>query len=234
MLKVDLDIKKTKASLQKMQKQMPFATSVALNELAKQARLDIKKVLPQLIDRPTPYTAKSLQYEPSTKKNLVAYVGFAGAGFGQMPGGKGRVGFPASEYIGRLERGGTRVPASGRRSIVFPGAHAEKTGEKILDRYGNVSRGRGQKLKNLIGKAKGKNKNYFYGTPKGKPSAPAGVWKRMGKDGKDSIVLLFHFGQRAQYSGNQISLKQRVNDSVQRNMQAKFSRAMRRALRTAR
>lgn len=233
-MSMKLDMTKTNASMAQIQKQIPFATSLALNGVANQARIDVGRALPQLIDRPTPYTKKSLQFEKATKKNLVAYVGFAGAGFGQMPSGKGRIGFPASEYTRRLEKGGQRVPASGRSAFLLPGQYANKSGENIVDRFGNISRGRGQKIKNLITKAKAGKGNYFYGKPKGKPAAPAGVWKRMGADGQGRIVLLFHFGNRAQYSGNQLQFGPRVHASVRKNFKAKFASAMRKALRSAR
>ena len=69
-------------------KQIPFATSKALNNLAFDAQSFIKKSLPRRLDRPTGNALKgtggiigSVQVQQSKKKNLVAIVGFAGLGF---------------------------------------------------------------------------------------------------------------------------------------------------------
>lgn len=56
-------------------KQIPFATSQALNDTARKiATDDVRKALDDQLDNPTPYTKAGFRYKRSTKRNLVAQV----------------------------------------------------------------------------------------------------------------------------------------------------------------
>ena len=82
MLSVQSDTKQLTAYLKVVQKkQIPFATSKALNDVAFDARSLEQKSLPRRLDRPTKGIISSVQVQKSKKINLVATVGFAGLGF---------------------------------------------------------------------------------------------------------------------------------------------------------
>ena len=69
-INVKADVKALTKGLDKIQhKQIPFATSKALNTLAFDVRKTLQDVLPEYLDRPTPYTIRGVQVEKSTKRN---------------------------------------------------------------------------------------------------------------------------------------------------------------------
>lgn len=82
-------------------KQVPFATSVALNAVARAARDDLKSAMQQVFDRPRSYTLNSLYITAATKSKLVATVGHKD---------QASSGTPAAEYLQSEITGGTRMP----------------------------------------------------------------------------------------------------------------------------
>lgn len=56
------------------QKQLPFATSLALNRTAQAIRKDLRSEMERVFDRPTPFTLNSLQITSSSKTDLTAAV----------------------------------------------------------------------------------------------------------------------------------------------------------------
>jgi glucan phosphoethanolaminetransferase (alkaline phosphatase superfamily) len=74
-ISVKAETKKLIKHLNRIQrKQIPFATSKALNDVAFDARSFIQKSLPRKLDRPTKGITSSVQVQKSKKKNLVAIV----------------------------------------------------------------------------------------------------------------------------------------------------------------
>jgi hypothetical protein len=136
-------------------KQIPFATSKTLNELA----FDIsRKAMPQNADRKfkggaTRFTKQGFKYKKSSKNFLVAEV---------------FVDDIQVEYMKYMVEGGTRFPK--KRAIVVP------TSKMRLNKFGNMKEGQVKKI--LADKDK-----YFSGVPKGHPGAPAGIWERYGRRG---------------------------------------------------
>lgn len=127
-LTVKADVKKLTRSLSRMQhKQIPFATSKALNDTAFDARKDLMIKTVSHIDRPTPFTKKGFLVKKSTKRNLTAQVFIKDSVY---------------KYLKWIIEGGTRTsPGKGT------GVPTRNTN---LNQYGNI-RGRRQGL------AKGKN-----------------------------------------------------------------------------
>ena len=118
-------------------KQIPFATSKALNDVAFDCRSFIQKSLPRKLDRPTKGIIRSVQVQQSKKKNLVAIVGFAGLGFKSTKWSES----PA-EIMRRHIKGGTRTPQG--KAIPVPIARNLK-----LNKFGNMPR---TKIKTLLAK----------------------------------------------------------------------------------
>jgi len=119
--------------------QVPFATSVAINNVAKRARADLKFEMRKVFDRPVPYTQNSIYIKSSTKDDLYAEVGlkeFAGKGnaaadylLPQIQGG------PA--YAHRFQK------ALRQKGILAPNEYARPTQSDFLrfNQYGNVTPG---------------------------------------------------------------------------------------------
>ena len=217
-IQLKTDIKKLTRDLRGIQrKQIPFAVSRALNAVAFDARESLQKALPHHLDKPSAYTKRGIQVKKSDKRNLTAFVGFAGEGFGRLPGGAS---VAPSEYMGRLMRGGTRHPR--RRAIPVP-THAFKT-----NKFGNIGRGR---IAKLIADPK-----YFSGVPRGRGQDAAGIWKRgkpkKGKPGNLKMVIAWE--PQTHYRGGRFPMRQIVDKVVRRRFAGRFASALQHTLRTAR
>jgi hypothetical protein len=115
--------------------QLPFAASRALNDTAKECQRRVTAELPQIFDRPTPTTMKSILILASTKENLEAVV------FIKDFIGKG--GSPPSRYLAAEETGGLRRDKRSERALMARGIM--RAGQSItpgqgapLDQYGNI------------------------------------------------------------------------------------------------
>lgn len=72
---VSIDLEPIRKQLNNLErKQIPFATSQALNDVAYGAVQEVKRQAPTKLDRPTPYTLKGFRYRKSTKRDLVSSV----------------------------------------------------------------------------------------------------------------------------------------------------------------
>lgn len=97
--------------------QLPFATAVALTRTGKDAKAAVEKKLPDVFDRPTPFTQRGVAALPATKAKLYSRVLIKNA---------------QANYLGIQEDGGIRRPAG--RALVVPF-------QARLNRYGNLPRG---------------------------------------------------------------------------------------------
>lgn len=118
-----------------VEKNMRFATAVALTKTAKNAQGELKIELERVFDRPTPFIKKSFYIKPATKQKLVSRVGikdFAGKGT------------PAVDILSPHIEGGRRLVKRfeqrlrekrilGQDEYVVPGVGIR------LNRYGNVT-----------------------------------------------------------------------------------------------
>lgn len=98
-------------------RQVPFATSLALNEMAEAVRDHETARLEKVLDRPTPFTRKAYAMRRSTKRRLEARVFIKAI---------------QARYLEAQEEGGTRTPK--RRALVVPAAIRK-------NKYGNIARG---------------------------------------------------------------------------------------------
>ncbi len=98
-------------------KQLPFATSVALNKTAEWMETDIRLEMRKVLDRPTKFTLKSLYVKRATKRKLQAEVLFKDF----IPKGT-----PADKYL---------------KPQVYGGSRGQKGFEKVLVRYGYLAPG---------------------------------------------------------------------------------------------
>ena len=192
-------------------KQIPFATSKALNDVAFDCRSFVQKSLPRRLDRPTKGIISSVQVQKSKKKNLVATVGFAGLGFKSTKWSES----PA-EIMRRHIKGGTRTPQG--KAIPVPIARNLK-----LNKFGNMPR---TKIKTLLAKPD----KYFSGQPKGRD---AGIYERTKrtKQKPGKLRMLISWEPRTQYQSGRFPLQKIVETAVKNKYRKRFDAALKYALR---
>jgi len=151
MIKVEIQgIDKTLANLAGMQKQVRFATGVALTRTAKLAQVAVADEMKAKFDRPTRTTMKSLWIKPATKANLQAMVYVKDRPLG------GKNPYSMAEILKHQFAGGARIAKQmelilrregflQQDEFVVPGAAAK------LDSYGNMSRGQIVQILSQIG-----------------------------------------------------------------------------------
>jgi hypothetical protein len=126
-INVSADIEKATRHLTALEKRhIPFATALALTEVAKHAQATVTAQLPSIFDRPTPFTLRAIGMTPATKTNQTATV---------------LVKPLQAEYLNLEETGGERTARSGK-SLPEPAAIG-------LNQYGNIAR---NKIAQLVGK----------------------------------------------------------------------------------
>jgi len=211
-------------------KQIPFASMMALNDVAFDARSYTQKSLPRRLDRPTPAMVKSVQVQKAKKKNLVATVGFAGLGFKSSKWQES-----SAEIMKRHIMGGTRLAKGTPLRI----PSEPKGGGIKLNKYGNIG---GKKAK--VAKMIGNNDQFFEGIPKGDFGAnDRGIWERTPRNSKrksnkkhkasGKIVQRIAYEPYADYS-KRYPFEKIVQLAVNKNYKKRFNRALIKALRSAR
>lgn len=158
-ISIENNIKEVTRGLTKIQrKQIPFAASQALNDVAFNLA---RKQMPQEMDSTfqggaTKYTKSAFKFEQSNKRNLKAKI---------------FVDNRTHEYMSYMVHGGQRLPKG--RSIFIPSTNIKR------NKYGNVTRGRMQKM--ITDKTKyftSNDKKYEKFGRGGSNSRLAGVYKQ--------------------------------------------------------
>ena len=236
-LEVKAETKKLTKYLKNAQrKQIPYATMLALNDVAFDARSYTQKSLPRRFDRPTgnPVSGKggiigSVQVDKAKKTTLTATVGFAGLGFKSSKWQE-----KPAEIMKRHIKGGTRKAKKGYLRIPSD----TKGGGIKLNKYGNIG---GKKAK--ITKMIGNNDQFFEGIPKGDYSAKdRGIWERTPANNKrksnkkhkasGKIVQRIAYEPFTQYKAT-YPFEKIVRLAVNKNYKKRFDRALKKALRSA-
>ncbi len=130
-------IRQLTAHVEGAQKQVAFATRVALTRSAQKVKLAEEKEMRDVFRTPTPYTMSSLFVRPATRTNLTAEVKLKDWAMKATPASK----FLSAQIAGgqrtqkRFERALQSVGALPPGYRIVPGAAAK------LDAYGNMNRG---------------------------------------------------------------------------------------------
>lgn len=229
-IRVTHNISDTMAWLGGVEKQVRYATAVALTRTATQIKAALPAELDRVLDRPTPFTKRGIYLKAARRDSLTAEVGFMDL---------------QASYLGLQITGGVRQPTA--RGIRLPG-------NVELNAFGNIPKGLTDKLKaaakdgtlsaavmrRLGVSAKDRRKGaapvqLFYGKPAGSrwDKAPVGIYRRVpGRPGKLIPVIVFE-DTPARYR-KRLDLGRVATPIVQREFQAQFDRALREALANAR
>lgn len=191
-------------------KQAPFASALALTDLAMGVKAEERAEMEETFDTPTPFTLNSMMVIPATKARQVAVV---------MPKDI------AAAYLEPYVVGGPRSLGTKRGMLVPRGAGTNK--------YGNLTRG---KLASLKAKP---NVFVGAVTTKGGKTVN-GVWQRQparrttkGFSPVGPLKLLIQFDDTTE-APKKLDFYGRAERYLKRNASAAFDRAMRKALGTAR
>lgn len=198
-------------------KQVPFAASLALNNLAKGVVAEERKLVDETFDTPTPFTENAFRIEVATKSKPIAVVAAKDI---------------QAEYLAPYVVGGDRYLGT-KRGMLAPIA-----GNINLNAYGNLTRG---KLASLKGKP-----NVFIGAIKTKGGKVInGVWQRptQGKRGKRGrgrsattpghLKLMIVFKDTTP-APKHFAFLERAQAYVRANARREFQSALQRAFATAR
>lgn len=212
-------------------RQLPFATAAALTDAARAAQSAVTAELPEIFDRPIPFTMKAIGMSPAHKADLTAEV---------------FVKRTQAEYLYREEVGGTRTGAENTHSpstaLILP--------SKIkLNAYGNLPFGalkrlvaeadekREQTAKQLRRKKKtdaarpNRDKGIFYMAGKSPWGAgPGGFFKRLPGH---KLQRLLSFEPSATYKPR-FGFRARVQVAATQAFATSFAKRLREAIATAR
>ncbi len=255
-------LKELYSNITGLTKQVPFATSLAVNRTAAQVKRELEKQMPNYIDRPTPYTLRSLRIDVSYLKhpisggrNLEATIRYKD----KSDAGKGN---PAANFMLPQVEGGKRVLKgfeSGLRRVgVLPNGMYIVPGEACpLDAYGNIPRSlivqimsyfkatrndiTWMKDKRKASLKKGTKKqigidyivSYGPGTWSGRQHLLAGIYKREYHFGKRTRVRpIMMFVKEPSYQ-KRFPFNEIAKKIVDQNLKQNFEEAMNEAIRTA-
>lgn len=130
MISIKVDTRAAMSSLQGNAKQIPFALSKGVNDIASGLQKHLQGVMPSILDRPNKYTLNAFYVKPATKQNYTATVGLK-----DVPK-------HSTHYLEPLINGGPRHKkgnevAFGNRWLA-PGRAAAELG--LIDEFGNFKR----------------------------------------------------------------------------------------------
>lgn len=250
MVKVDVSqaLRGLTADLVGAEKQVKFATRVALTRTAKKAALAEVKEMRDVFRNPTPYTLNSLFVRPATSKRLAAEVKLKDEATKAVP---------ASRFLAPQISGGQRQQKRFERALQSVGAMPDgyravpASGAKI-DSYGNMSRAQivqilaffrafpevGYKANMTTAKreklAKGTKRklgfSYFVGTPGDR--LPLGIYQRTALYGGTAIKPVLIFVRSAMYT-QRLDFQYVVDQVVKAEFSGEFNYAFVEAKRTA-
>lgn len=216
MIEVKIDTREVEMMLGDLRHKMPSVVARGLTKTAVDVQEKLRQELPAYIDRPTPYTLRSIIVSPAQKSReiLQAVVGFASPGertiLGPDDGNK-------SHMIPQVY-GGSRPMKDSEKTLTFLGANILPPGRQIvpgrgmpLDRYGNIKGGMMNRILyqgvkrgsasmgyasplNKRGEAASRKGQYFVARVNG---IAIGIFKNMGKGVKPLSMLIF--GKAARY-----------------------------------
>lgn len=244
-MSVKFDMGPVQRHLAAVQRQVPFATAVALTRTAKRVQAELIDEMKREFDRPTPWTLKATFLSSAKPRNLEAVTGIKDQAYAgnrlssaqilshQFAGG--------GRHVKALEVWLRRAGYLGANEFVAPGAGAK------LDRYGNMSRGQVQQILSQLkagadsashasGSARSKRNvkragKIFWSNGSGRAAhLPRGAWQRAGLH----LVKPLLIAVASPSYTRRIDLRKLGEKVVRQHAQREFNQALEAALRTAR
>lgn len=211
---------------QAVAKQLPFATSVALNDVAFKARTSLNGATRQYFQGPVKFTQTAFLVDKAKKSTLTAYV------FANNQQGRNR-----ARYLRYGIQGGQRVAKGFERyfagadndGTLPPGTTLVPTSLVKVTDAGNVS------LATLRSISKGlsttnKRGGFFVGTPRGAGNRPPGIYRRS----REQLFPYFIAASAAPRYTGRFPIQDIGEKIVQRNFNEMLMAALDKAMATAR
>lgn len=224
-LTIDQDLSKATAWTKAVQKQLPFATSVALNNVAFDARKSLNEGTKGAFNAPVRFTQTAFLVQKSKKRDLKAFV------FAQDKAGKDR-----ARYLRFGIKGGAR-PQKGMdvffENAVFTdgtipdGAYFMPTSLVKTNAAGNVTQATLRRITKGISRFD--PKGYFVGTPRG-GNRPPGIYRRSRNQLQPYFIATT---DRPDYTGR-FNIEAIGTKVIKRRFGIHFNAALSKALSTAR
>lgn len=233
MIRVEIHgLDKVVARIAGMQKQLRYATAVALTRTAGKVKDALPAAMERALDKPTPFTKRGIFVARATTATLTATVGFMDR---------------QARYMRYQIAGGTRT--AGSRGIKLPG-------NIELNTFGNIPKGMVDKLKaaakdGTVGRKLSKMLNIgdrrkgaapiqlFYGKPVGRgwDKAPMGIWRRLpptSAGGKGKLIPVIVFEDTPAHYKPRLDIERAAAQILAEEWGRQFARAFDEALRSAR
>ncbi|AQS88259.1 hypothetical protein AA101099_1786 [Neoasaia chiangmaiensis NBRC 101099] len=215
MLSIKLDTSAIRKQISDLQKQIPFATSLALNDLAFQAMRAENDAMSRIFDNPRPFTQNSSRVRKASKRNLIAIVSLKDA---------------QAKYLTPYESGGQHeTPGKG---LLIPA-------DIRLDQFGQLPNGLIKRLAErkdvFVGTVHGIS-GFWLRTPKlnanGKPKGGRRGVLNATRHQNTGLTLLLRFGDNKPVT-KRMHYRDRVAEVVAKNGPRALELAMRKAIATA-
>ena len=231
------------------QKQIPFATSLAINRTAQKVKAAEEREIKDVFDRPTAFTERSLFIKPSNKINLTARVWLKDNAVKGTPAAK----YLEAQIVGG-ERRLKRYEIALRSVGVLPDGYFTVPGAAAqMDGYGNIKRSQIVQIlsyfranrdtgatsnstdKTRAKMARSTSKRYGVSYFVGKPSngkLPLGIWQNVYSNFGTAIRPILIFVQSARYDAIfdfDYVARKTVQDNIEREMKQALEFAMRTA-----
>ncbi|WP_434715498.1 hypothetical protein [Paraburkholderia sp. A3RO-2L] len=221
-ISVAADLKALTKSLTQLEKQqLPFAIAQTLTAVAKIAQAGEKAAMPEVFDRPTPFTVNSVAVKGARKSDLEARVFIKDI---------------AAAYLEPYEFGGNHKLIGRGKTWLNP---KDRT---LLNQFGNLNKSAMQRLESrsdvFVGTIKTKNGEQIGGVWQRPQNAK--VIKRAGRRGvalrgantTGHLRLLIRFGD-AMPVRRHLEFGERAFEAVDENFAREFDKAMAKALASA-
>lgn len=259
-INITTDIKEAQRALDVVSKrQIPYATTLMLNELAKSTKLRIEGDIKRSLDRPTNYTTNMMRIKFATKASLTSQVKVKDSATITKRGARG-----PDQVLGHLFEGGRRQGKGFEgllvRSGVMPRGMWAVPGEGVtLDAYGNIERSLIIQLlayfksfqesgfkgnmtdksmksfdKRSAKKIKGASTSKYSVIKVKKPGGlHPGIWQHIGFGSGRSIKPIIMFVKKDPFYKRYFDLDKTTRQIVDRDARMEFDRAMAKAIATA-
>jgi hypothetical protein len=207
---------------QSVARQLPFATSQALNSVAFDGRTALNGATRSYFNAPTKFTQTAFLVQKSTKRNLEAAI------YANDQSGRNRARFLRYGIQGgtRRQKGFERYFAGvSNDGTIPPGATLVPTSNVKLTAAGNVSMSTLKSIgRGLGGKARG---GFFVGTPRNS-TRPPGIYRRS----RERLFAYFIAKPRPSYS-SRFPMPDIAGKVIERRFNGYFMSSLERALATA-
>lgn len=183
MIKIELDMRAAQRAIVAVERQMPYATSVALNSTAFDVRDAHTQEIARVFHTPVPFVRRAPKVEKASKRRLLASV---------------YIDPRVEEALAHHVAGGARLPRDVARVLrglgVLRGGEYTTYAPGYTNAAGNLTRARWTKILDALRK-RGSTQPYFAATIRGTKA----IWIRKGRGAKKVAPVVYIVGAAPVY-----------------------------------